>query len=113
MTTATRKMSARASPRCAQQDVQHTDGPGTLNNFAGQIGVGQWMLTMVDNATNHVGTNVLMQIFLEKQPDLTVAMASFFTLQPGACRNDFVTVPINAISMAVTGGSCHRRRRTN
>ncbi len=81
--------------------VQPSDGPGSLNNFAGLDGTGQWMLTMVDNATNHVGTNILLQVYLEKQQDLA-ANGVTFTLQPGACRNDFITVPINAISMSIT-----------
>jgi subtilisin-like proprotein convertase family protein len=82
--------------------VQHTDGPGSLNNFAGFDGTGQWMLTMSDNATNHVGTNVLLELFLERQPDLTVGHGVTFTLQPGACRNDFVQVPVTATCLSVT-----------
>ncbi len=90
------------NPICSQS-VQRTDGPGKLTSFAGKDGTGQWMLTMVDNSPEQIGTNVQLLVFLEKQQDLTVGHGVTFTLQPGACRDDFVTVPINAISMSVTG----------
>ncbi len=83
------------------QYVQHTDGPSSLNTFAGKDGQGQWMLTMVDNATNHVGTNVSLGIFLERQPDLS-GNGITATILPGACRNDFIEVPPNAVSLTVT-----------
>src|ERR1039458_4788124 len=38
-------------PSLINPHVQHTDGPGSLNDFAGKEGLGQWLLTMVDNAT--------------------------------------------------------------
>jgi subtilisin-like proprotein convertase family protein len=84
--------------------VQHTDGPGTLNNFANQNGVGQWLLTMVDNQTNHIGTNVALSLFLERQPNLSGVGGIIVTLQGGACRNDFVEVPAQATSMTVSIG---------
>ncbi len=96
------EMNVTAGVTICPPSVQHTDGPGSLNNFAGVDGSGQWMLTMTDNATNHIGTNILMEIFLEKQPDLTVGHGVTFTLQPGACRDDFVQVPVDAISLSVT-----------
>lgn len=83
------------------QYVQHTDGPSGLNSFEGKDGQGQWMLTMVDNATNHIGTNVSLGIFLERQPDLS-GNGITATILPGACRNDFIEVPPNAISLTVT-----------
>jgi len=57
-------------------NAQHTDGPGTLRNFAAKEGAGQWLLTMVDNAPAHVGTNNFLWIWLEQQKDLTAALAS-------------------------------------
>ncbi|PYI80076.1 MAG: hypothetical protein DME26_22290, partial [Verrucomicrobia bacterium] len=38
--------------------AQHTDGPGSLHDFAGKQAGTQWQFTMVDNAANHIGTNV-------------------------------------------------------
>src|SRR5262249_12555156 len=51
--------------------AQHTDGPGSLFDCAGKQAGTQWLLTMLDNAENHIGTNVALTIFLEKQQDLT------------------------------------------
>jgi len=81
--------------------VQHTDGPGSLTSFAGKDGLGQWMLTMVDNSLTHVGTNVALGIFLERQPPLTGAGITA-TILGGACRDDFIDVPANAISLSIT-----------
>lgn len=35
--------------------TQRTDGPGSLENFAGRYSTGVWMLNMVDNAPTHTG----------------------------------------------------------
>jgi subtilisin-like proprotein convertase family protein len=89
------------NPSLINPHVGHTDGPGSLSSFAGQDGVGQWMLTMVDNATNHVGTNVSLEVFLERQPPLT-GNGVVATIQGGACRDDFIEVPANATSLSIT-----------
>ena len=68
------------------------------------------MLTMVDNATNHVGTNVSLELFLERQPDLT-GNGVTATIQGGACREDFVDVPANAISLTIDRGRRFRYSR--
>ncbi len=81
--------------------VQHTDGPGTLANFAGKEGQGQWMFSMVDNSLGHLGTNVGLRIFLERQPDLTGEGVTA-TIQGRSCRNDFIDVPANAVSLTIT-----------
>ncbi len=79
---------------------RHTDGPGSLMNFAGKSGSGQWQLTQVDNAEGHTGTNGPLFIYLEKQQDL---LGGFFvTLAPGACDNEYVDVPANATNLTVT-----------
>ncbi len=84
--------------------AQHTDGPGTLRNFAGGEGIGQWLLTMVDNATNHVGTNISLGIFLERQLDLASSGGITATILGGACREDFLDVPADAVSMTISLG---------
>ena len=61
---------ARPEPALPHR-LKRTDTPGNLGVFAGKDGQGQWMLSMVDNATNHVGTNISLEIFLERQQDLT------------------------------------------
>jgi subtilisin-like proprotein convertase family protein len=90
-----------SNPSLINPHVQHTDGPGSLSSFAGKDGIGQWMLTMVDNAVTHTGTNVGLEIFLERQPPLTGAGITA-TILGGACRDDFIDVPANAISLTIT-----------
>jgi subtilisin-like proprotein convertase family protein len=80
---------------------QHTDGPGSLSSFAGKDGLGLWILSMVDNATNHIGTNVGLSILLERQPPLT-GNGVTATILGGACRDDFIDVPANATSLTIT-----------
>ena len=89
------------NPFLVNPNVQHTDGPGSLNTFAGKSGQGQWMLGMVDNSLGHLGTNVGLKIFLEHQPPLTGA-GTIATILAGACRDDFIDVPANAISLSIT-----------
>jgi subtilisin-like proprotein convertase family protein len=80
-------------------NARHTDGPGTLRNFAGKEGAGQWMLTMVDNAPAHVGTNNYFWVWLEQQKDLTAGAR--ITIGPGECSEDFIYVPPEATNLTV------------
>jgi hypothetical protein len=77
-----------------------TDGPGSLKSFGSKQGVGQWMLTEVDNADTHVGTNNWLRIFLEKLQDLGNGIT--VTIEPGGCRDDFIDVPIEGTNLTVT-----------
>jgi len=88
------------NPFLINPQVQHTDGPGSLANFAGKQGQGQWMLSMVDNALGHVGTNVGLAIFLQRQLPLT-GSGIVVTLEGNACRDDFIDVPANATSLSI------------
>ncbi len=80
--------------------AQHTDGPGSLHDFAGQRAGRQWRFTMVDRQHNHLGTNLAFFVFLEKQQDLTNGLTA--TIESGACREDFVIVPPDATNLTVT-----------
>jgi len=80
--------------------AQHTDGPGSLNNFAGLDGSGQWTLKEQDNTPVRTGTNNFLYIFLEKQQPLTSGL--FVTLTNGACANEFEIVPNAATSWTIT-----------
>jgi len=79
--------------------AHHTDGPGSLMNFAGKPASGQWVLSEVDNAYTHVGTNNLLQLYIEKQLDLTAGI--YVNLLPGACDNEYVQVPADATGLIV------------
>jgi subtilisin-like proprotein convertase family protein len=83
--------------------ARSSDGPGSLMSFAGQKGFGPWILTEDDSAIEHVGTNNFLNLFLEHQPDLTGGGITV-TIQGGACREDFVDVPAQAVGMTVAIG---------
>jgi subtilisin-like proprotein convertase family protein len=80
---------------------QRSDGPGSLRDFATQPGVGQWMLTMIDNAPGHFGTNIAFSLFLEKQQDLVDGVT--VTLNGGECDDEFIFVPVEATNLTVVG----------
>ena len=90
-------------------NAQPSDGPGSLHNFAAQDGVGPWILTMTDNQANNIGTNISLYLFLEKQPDLTAPGGIIVTIQAGACREDYVKLPPNAVSLTVEAGIVTRQ----
>jgi len=89
-----------SNQRTPPPPAHHTDGPGSLMSFAGKSGSGQWMLTEVDNAFTHIGTNISLQIYLERQLPLTHGVV--VDLAPGACDDEFVDVPPGASSLVVT-----------
>ncbi len=69
--------------------AQPTQGPGTLRDFAGMEGAGQWLQTSV--STNLPGTNEALGIFVERQQDLTMGLAAL--VMAGAERQDLIFVP--------------------
>ncbi len=89
------------SPFLFNPHVQHTDGPGNLLTFANKDGIGQWLFTTVDNATNHIGTNMSLQLFLELQQDMASSGGVTAVIQGNACRADFVDVPPEAVGLTV------------
>ncbi len=76
-----------------------SDGPGTLMNFGGREGAGQWIFTQADGAVTHLGTNGPLVMFLEKQQDLEDGIVA--TIEPGACRTDYVRVPAEATNLTI------------
>jgi len=81
---------------------RHSDGTDTLHNFAGKKSGQQWRFAIEDNAASHVGTNHSLFIFLEKQQDLTNGITA--TINPGACREDFIFVPPEATNLTIRVG---------
>jgi len=82
--------------------AQHTPGPGSLHDFAGKKSGQQWQFTMIDGTREHLGTNLSLFIFLEKQQDLTNGITA--TINPGACREDFIFVPPEATNLTIRVG---------
>jgi subtilisin-like proprotein convertase family protein len=74
-----------------------SDGPGSLRDFAGGQGLGQWLLTLT--STNQAGTEEGLWLRLEREPDLTNGLTA--DVLPGACREDFVCVPASASNLTL------------
>ena len=68
-----------------------TDGPGSLNVFAGQRIVGPWMLQMIDNAPGHTGRVELLTIVIDPlQENLLPGVVTHVTM-----TNEFVFFPVD------------------
>ncbi len=79
-----------------------TDYPGTLRNFVGEEGPGQWMLTMVDSAPGYTGQVLFASIALEpRSEDLTNGVGIVRTIQPGRFFYTVVDVPADATNLSV------------
>ncbi len=84
-----------------------TDGPGSLNDFVGQEGVGAWMLTMEDNALNATGRVDFLALYLERSLDTNqLTSGSGFTISStqipgGESRALNFVVPAGATNMII------------
>lgn len=81
--------------------AQHSDGPGSLAAFRGKQAGAQWILTELDNAPGHLGTNVNFTVWLEKQQDLTEGTT--VTILPGQCVTEFLDVFQGITNLTVYG----------
>ncbi|HEY5911594.1 MAG TPA: S8 family serine peptidase [Verrucomicrobiae bacterium] len=78
--------------------ARHSDGPGTLQDFAGSQTAGQWRLMVT--STNHPGTNNSLWLSLEPQAETSGNLLS--AALPSACRRDLINVPANATNLSAT-----------
>jgi subtilisin-like proprotein convertase family protein len=76
------------------------DGPGDLTDFGGGNGAGQWIFSMLDSAFAHIGTNELLQVYVEEQPDLEEQGVSA-TINGASCRTDYIYVSELATNLIV------------
>jgi len=79
---------------------RHTDGPGTLNNFAGQSSSGVWLLTMSDDSLNRTGLVNSFTVRVEPQRDLFGSGLTNSVLA-NQWNYYFVDVPPDASSLTV------------
>ncbi|HKS38959.1 MAG TPA: LamG-like jellyroll fold domain-containing protein, partial [Verrucomicrobiae bacterium] len=79
---------------------RHTDGPGTLNNFAGQSSSGVWLLTMSDDSLNRTGLVNSFSVRVEPQRDLLGGGVTNSVLA-NQWNYYFVDVPPGASSLTV------------
>ncbi len=87
--------------------AQGTDGPGSLRDFNGVEGSGVWMLDVVDNALNHVGTVDSLSIRLDAQNAQNTTGGgggTSLTNAPMAFRYDSIDVPVGATSLTINIG---------
>jgi subtilisin family serine protease/subtilisin-like proprotein convertase family protein len=79
-----------------------TDTPGTLRNFVGEEGLGQWRLTMVDSSPGDTGQVNRLDIRLDPvSEDLTNGVGVVATIAPGGWFRTVVDVPADATNLLV------------
>jgi subtilisin-like proprotein convertase family protein len=77
-----------------------SDGPGSLNNFAGQQGVGVWILTEVDDSLTQTGAVQNFNLTIQPHQDLTGDVP--FSILPNSWFYDYIDVPLGATYLTVT-----------
>ena len=78
-----------------------SDGPGNLNNFIGQQAVGPWILTEVDDALTHIGTNISFSLLIEPHNDQNGATTFENTPPCTMSQTDFIDVPPGATNLTI------------
>src|SRR5262249_54125033 len=85
--------------------TRHSDGPGSLNNLAGQSGSGVWMLDVVDSAPTKTGRVESVTIELQPSQNQDLGGAGTLGISGTVGPNDatcyFVDVPPEATNLIV------------
>jgi subtilisin-like proprotein convertase family protein len=81
--------------------AQRTDGPGSLNNFRGQQGVGLWLLTEMDEAYTQTGRIDNFTLKLEPHMATNNAGLATVTVPAGGWYYDYVDVPVGCTNITV------------
>ncbi|HSY17994.1 MAG TPA: S8 family serine peptidase, partial [Candidatus Acidoferrales bacterium] len=79
----------------------HSDGPGNLENFRGEQGVGLWLLTEVDDSFSQTGAVTSFKMKIEPHKDLRSIPFSIVTVPAGGWFYDFVDVPVGYTNLLV------------
>ena len=82
--------------------AQHTDGPGSLNDFRGQHGIGPWFLTEMDEAYTQTGRVDSLTIKLEPHIAKKNTGQQTVTVPAGGWFYDYVDVPVGYTNLTVT-----------
>jgi len=85
--------------RTYDQGVTNPDGPGSLNDFNGQIVTGTWTLTVSDNATADVGSLNSWKLKIAASGVTCPPVASSVSANPAVCATTNIT-----LSAVGTGG---------
>jgi hypothetical protein len=78
---------------------QPSDGPGSLNSFQGQQGVGAWILTETDDSLTQTGSETGFTMFIQKHQDPTKGIN--VSIAPGAWFYTFVDVAAGFTNLTV------------
>ncbi len=98
-----------SSPTTPPTILKHTDGPGSLTDFIGQtVNPGDvFMLTMVDNAVEKIGS--VNDLIIKVEPQMGTNGATTLTIGPGGFGTTFVDVGPDVtnmtVSVAIIGGA--------
>ncbi|MGD0087605.1 MAG: S8 family serine peptidase [Verrucomicrobiota bacterium] len=88
------------APPASGDIVKRSDGPGSLNSFAGTDGTGVWILHEADNAEGF--TNIVNTFNMLIQPHQPLTVGVPFTIPPGTWFYGYVDVPPGATNLTVT-----------
>jgi subtilisin-like proprotein convertase family protein len=78
----------------------HTDGPGSLKDFAGHRATGVWLYTMQDNALNHTGQVSSVQGWVDPNPDTNV-LHQIRTIAGNGWFYDLLNIPDDATNLNI------------
>ena len=87
---------------------QPPDGPGNLQVFQGQQGIGPWILTEVDNSLTQTGAVTGLTILITPHQDLQNGIT--VTLPPGGYGYDYIDVPVGATNLTIAATNISRIR---
>jgi subtilisin-like proprotein convertase family protein len=78
---------------------QPPDGPGSLNDFQGQQGIGPWILTEVDNSLTQTSSVTAFTLFIQPHIDLTGGAS--VTIPGQGFFYGFIDVPAGATNLTI------------
>ena len=82
-------------------NARASDGPGSLNNFVGQQGIGPWILAEVDDALTHTGAVTAFSLLIEPHNDQNGATTFENTPPCTMSQTDFIDVPPGATNLTI------------
>ena len=79
---------------------QPSDGPGSLNSYVGQQGIGPWILTEVDDSLTQTGSVTGFNLLIEPHQDLSKGI--YGTVYGNSWFYDYIDVPAGATSLTIS-----------
>lgn len=81
------------------ENSRHSDGPGSLQDFIGEQGIGVWQFTMVNNFPTATGR--VDRFFMKLEPQNLNDNGLPRVIQPHTFSYDFIDVPTDATNLTV------------